>query len=135
LAEAMLDNAMLKEIATKMVTPASRREAVAHLRVAFALSERRACLDAVMGPNLLVFANKVVFHQRDSVFLVTIGLGPCVPWLDDVGGDVEVAPLGTGAGHERDIRSRPGANVRPCPRRLHILKIVLSIKLQDLTHK
>jgi len=27
-----------------MVTPASRREAVAHLRVAFAVSERRACL-------------------------------------------------------------------------------------------
>jgi putative transposase len=27
-----------------MVTPASRREAVAHLRVAFAVSERRTCL-------------------------------------------------------------------------------------------
>jgi putative transposase len=44
LAEAMLDNAMLKEIAAKkMVTPAARREAVAQLRVAFDVSERRAC--------------------------------------------------------------------------------------------
>ena len=31
LAEAMLDNAMLKDIGKKMVTPAARREAVAHL--------------------------------------------------------------------------------------------------------
>ena len=44
LAEAMLDNAMLKDIAAKkMVTPAARREAVAHLRVAYEVSERRAC--------------------------------------------------------------------------------------------
>ena len=44
LAEAMLDNAMLKDIAEKkMVTPAAGREAVAHLRVAFEVSERRAC--------------------------------------------------------------------------------------------
>ena len=44
LAEAVLDNAMLKDIASKkMVTPAARREAVAHLRVAYEVSERRAC--------------------------------------------------------------------------------------------
>jgi putative transposase len=44
LAEAMLDNAMLKDIAAKkMVTPAARREAVAQLRVAYEVSERRAC--------------------------------------------------------------------------------------------
>ena len=44
LAEAMLDNAMLKDIEVKkMVTPAARREAVAHLRVAYEVSERRAC--------------------------------------------------------------------------------------------
>src|SRR6516164_4836781 len=43
LAEAMLDNAMLKDINKKMVTPAARREAVAHLRLAFEVSERRAC--------------------------------------------------------------------------------------------
>ncbi len=34
LAEAMLANAMVKDIAKKMVTPAARREAVAHLRLA-----------------------------------------------------------------------------------------------------
>jgi putative transposase len=44
LAEAMLDNAMLKDVAfKKMVTPAVRREAVAHLKVAYEVSERRAC--------------------------------------------------------------------------------------------
>lgn len=44
LAEAMLDNAMLKDIASKkMVTPAVRREAVAHLQVTYKVSERRAC--------------------------------------------------------------------------------------------
>ena len=40
----MLDNAMLKEVAAKkMVTPAARREAVAHLQVTHEVSERRAC--------------------------------------------------------------------------------------------
>src|SRR5690242_14469297 len=43
LAEAMLDNAMLKDIASKMVTPVARREAVAHLSQSFAVSQRRAC--------------------------------------------------------------------------------------------
>src|SRR6476661_8527329 len=43
LAEAMLDNAMLKDIASKMVTPAARREAVAYLGVTYEVSERRAC--------------------------------------------------------------------------------------------
>src|SRR5262249_58443886 len=44
LAEAMLDNAMLKDVASKkMVTPAVRREAVVHLRAAYEVSERRAC--------------------------------------------------------------------------------------------
>jgi putative transposase len=42
LAEAMLDNTMLYR-SKKMVTPAARREAVAHLRVAYEVSERRAC--------------------------------------------------------------------------------------------
>jgi putative transposase len=43
LADAMLDNAALKGIAwKKMVTPA-HREAVAHLRTAYEMSERRAC--------------------------------------------------------------------------------------------
>ena len=41
LAEAVLDNAMLKDIATEMVTPAARREAVARLQVAYEVSERR----------------------------------------------------------------------------------------------
>jgi len=44
LAEAMLDNAMLKDVAAKkIVTPAARREAVAHLQIAYEVSERRAC--------------------------------------------------------------------------------------------
>ena len=43
LAEAMLDNAVLKDVASKkMVTPSARREAVAHLQVAYEVSERRA---------------------------------------------------------------------------------------------
>jgi transposase-like protein len=48
LAEAMLDNAMLKDVAA-MVTPAARREAVAHLRTSFEVSERRACI--VLGAD------------------------------------------------------------------------------------
>jgi len=43
LADAMLDNAALKDLLGKMVTPAARREAVAHLRTALEMSERRAC--------------------------------------------------------------------------------------------
>jgi hypothetical protein len=44
LADAMLDNAALKELlGKKMVTPAAGREAVAYLRGEFAMSERRAC--------------------------------------------------------------------------------------------
>src|SRR5262249_49190698 len=42
LAEAMLDNASSRRSPQKMVTPAARREAVAQLRVAFEVSERRA---------------------------------------------------------------------------------------------
>jgi putative transposase len=40
LADAMLDSAALKDL---LVTPAAKREAVAHLRTAFGMSERRAC--------------------------------------------------------------------------------------------
>jgi putative transposase len=47
LAEAMLDNVMLKDAASKKVTPAGKREAVAHLRTSFEVSKRRAC--AVLG--------------------------------------------------------------------------------------
>ncbi|MFC3725777.1 IS3 family transposase [Neoaquamicrobium sediminum] len=44
LADTMLDNAALKDlVGKKMVTPAAKREAVAHLRTRFAMSERRAC--------------------------------------------------------------------------------------------
>jgi putative transposase len=43
LADAMLDNAALKELLGKMATPAAGHEAVAHLRGEFAMSERRAC--------------------------------------------------------------------------------------------
>ncbi|MBK8545090.1 MAG: IS3 family transposase [Caulobacteraceae bacterium] len=44
LADAMLDNAALKDLlGKKLVTPAHRREAVAHLETAHEMSERRAC--------------------------------------------------------------------------------------------
>ncbi|WP_246047533.1 IS3 family transposase [Hankyongella ginsenosidimutans] len=43
LAEAMLDNAVLKDLASKMVTPAPQAEAVAHAREHHGVSERRAC--------------------------------------------------------------------------------------------
>jgi hypothetical protein len=44
LADAMLDNAAPKDLpAKKMVMTAAEREAVAHLRSAFDISERRAC--------------------------------------------------------------------------------------------
>ncbi len=43
LADAMLDTAALKDLLGKMVTPAARRDAVAHLRTVFEMSERRAC--------------------------------------------------------------------------------------------
>ncbi|ASP29274.1 MAG TPA: IS3 family transposase [Erythrobacter sp.] len=44
LAEAMLDNVVLKDLAfKKMVTPGAKREAVAHAREQHGLSERRAC--------------------------------------------------------------------------------------------
>ena len=43
LADAMLDNTALKDILGKMVMPAARRDAVAHLETAFEMSERRAC--------------------------------------------------------------------------------------------
>jgi hypothetical protein len=44
LADAMLDNAALKErLGKEVVTPACKRKAFAHLRDAFGMSERRAC--------------------------------------------------------------------------------------------
>ncbi|WP_132896266.1 IS3 family transposase [Sphingomonas sp. PP-CC-3A-396] len=50
LADTMLDNAGLKDLLfKKMVTPAAKREAVAHLQAALGMSERRAC--AVVGAD------------------------------------------------------------------------------------
>ena len=43
LAEQMLDNAMLQDINSKMVTPAVRREAVVHLCGAHGVSQQQAC--------------------------------------------------------------------------------------------
>lgn len=48
LADQMLEAAALRELLEKMVGPAVKREAVAHLRVALGLSERRACRS--LGP-------------------------------------------------------------------------------------
>ncbi|MFC3615139.1 IS3 family transposase [Lutimaribacter marinistellae] len=48
LAEQMLDNAMLKDVASrKLVTPGVKREAVAHVCTAHQVSQRRAC--SVLG--------------------------------------------------------------------------------------
>src|SRR6267154_1675228 len=44
LAESMLDASALRELLAKMVGPAVKREAVAHLRSAFQMSERRGLL-------------------------------------------------------------------------------------------
>lgn len=43
LAEHMLDMAAMKELLSKMATPAVKREAVAHLKAHLGLSERRTC--------------------------------------------------------------------------------------------
>jgi hypothetical protein len=49
----MLDNAMLKDVASKkMATPAAKREAVAHLRTSFEVSERRACTQPRLAPPI-----------------------------------------------------------------------------------
>ncbi|WP_376699667.1 IS3 family transposase [Sphingomonas endophytica] len=50
LADTMLDNAGLKDLLfKKMVTPAAKRQAVAHLQTTLGMSERRAC--AVVGAD------------------------------------------------------------------------------------
>ena len=43
------------------------------------------------NPTSSFLLTKLFCINEIAFFLVTIGLGPCVPWLDDVGGDVEVA--------------------------------------------
>lgn len=44
LADTMLDNAGLKDLLSKkMVTPAAKREAVAHLQMTLGMNEQRAC--------------------------------------------------------------------------------------------
>ncbi|WP_420329280.1 IS3 family transposase [Sphingomonas phyllosphaerae] len=50
LADTMLDNAGLKDLLSKkLVTPAAKRQAVAHLQATLGMSERRACM--VIGAN------------------------------------------------------------------------------------
>ena len=49
LADTMLDNAGLKDLLSKKVTPAEKREAVAHLQTALGMSARRTC--AVVGAD------------------------------------------------------------------------------------
>ncbi|PXA99274.1 IS3 family transposase, partial [Nostoc sp. 3335mG] len=57
LAEAMLDNVVLKDLAfKKMVTPGAKREAVAHAREHHGLSERRAC-------SLVGVSRRVIRYQ------------------------------------------------------------------------
>lgn len=45
----MLDNTGLKDLLSKMVTPAARREAVAHFEQGYEMSEQRAC--SVIGAD------------------------------------------------------------------------------------
>ena len=53
LADAMLDNAVLKDLAAKkMVTPAAKRAAVVHARTAHGISERRGVFDHQSGSEL-----------------------------------------------------------------------------------
>ena len=56
LAESMLDQAALKASDKKMVRPAAKREAVAHLRNVLQMSERRAC-------NLVAADRKMIRYR------------------------------------------------------------------------
>jgi hypothetical protein len=72
LAEAMLDNTILKDIASKkMVTPAHKREAVAHLRSEFEVSERRRTVLGVDGARCVIAAGQQTTTR--SAF-------GCAPW-------------------------------------------------------
>ncbi|MBV1824623.1 IS3 family transposase [Komagataeibacter oboediens] len=69
LADAMLDNAALKEIVgKKVVTPVARRQAVDHIRGVLALSERRACALVGLGRRVARYistrTDDVVLRQR-----------------------------------------------------------------------
>jgi putative transposase len=80
LAEAILDNAALKDLLEKMVPPVAWREAVAHLGGSFAMSERRACRVIVADRSsvryrrrrpddgLLQERLKALAHQRPAVW-------------------------------------------------------------------
>jgi transcriptional regulator of heat shock response len=56
LAEQMLDVAALRELFQKMVGPAAKRDAVAHLKAVMALSEQRACQ--------IIFADRKMVRYR-----------------------------------------------------------------------
>jgi putative transposase len=64
LADAMLDNAMLKDVAAKMVTPAAGREAVAQLRVAYEVSEWRACSVRLSTAHILLKRESIVMNHK-----------------------------------------------------------------------
>lgn len=64
LADAMLDNSALKDLlAKKLVTPAQRREAVAHLTSARGMSERRA-FDQTSALRVLETLPQEAFFRR-----------------------------------------------------------------------
>nr|WP_257187532.1 MULTISPECIES: IS3 family transposase [unclassified Bradyrhizobium] len=58
LAEQMLDAAALRELLSKMVGPAAKRAAIAHLQAVMSLSERRAC--SIVG------ADRKIIRYRSS---------------------------------------------------------------------
>ena len=63
LADAMLDNAMLKEMASKKERPAVQRKAVEHVRQALEISERLAC----------AIADRIAQHLN-SLFITALPL-------------------------------------------------------------
>jgi hypothetical protein len=69
-----------------MVTPASRREAVAHLRVAFAVSERRAC--SALGTDRTSVRYRshgdIINRHKGVVVLAEADLGVSELMLDEV---------------------------------------------------
>jgi putative transposase len=64
LAASMLDNAALKELLPKkMVGPATKRDAVAHLRNVLEMSERRACSLVVADRKMIRIVDRDAFDK------------------------------------------------------------------------
>jgi hypothetical protein len=72
LADAILDNAALKDLLIKkMVTPAVKREAVAHLQGAHGMSERRACKAIGCDRMTVRYQSRPVYAPIETVAPLT----------------------------------------------------------------